>query len=470
MPSILVVEQDPEMKEIFVNGLSKEVGYQVEAARDGSLAKSFIDKNKFDFVITDIEAQDTEGQNIFDYIVDKFPETRCIILSKNASIRDSVEAIKKGAIDFLASPVNIEELIKVIKNAEVESRFCRHRRREEDQTENHKFGDLVGKSPEITAVFNKIKKVANTDSTVLITGESGTGKELIAMAIHCNSDRCEKPLVVINCGAIPGELLESELFGHEKGAFTGAHRTRIGRFEIADGGSIFLDEIGDMSPDLQVKLLRVLQEQSFERVGSTKSIKVDIRIIAATNKNLKSSIEAGSFREDLYYRLNVIPIEVPPLRKRKSDIPLLINHFLKRLGGRRRHERKRMKSFSDQATDLLMEYDWPGNIRELENMIERLSVLVENDVIQVQDLPDRIRGELPGMQKHALISLQDGFGFNDAVENYQKNLILQALKQTNWIKSKAAELLKMNRTTLVEKIKKMQIEEPRGGSFVNECS
>jgi len=470
MPSILVVEQDPEMEEIFVNGLCKETGYHVQAAHDGSHAKRFIDKNTYDFVITDINAQDTEGQNIFDYVIDKFPETRCIIISKNASIRDSVEAIKKGAIDFLTLPVNIEELINIIKKTEEENKSCRQRRREEDQTETFKFGDLVGNSPEMTAVFGKIKKVANTDSTVLITGGSGTGKELIAMAIHYNSDRFDKPLVVINCGAIPGELLESELFGHEKGAFTGAHRTRIGRFEIADSGSIFLDEIGDMSPDLQVKLLRVLQEQSFERVGSTKSIKVDIRIIAATNKNLKNSIEVGSFREDLYYRLNVIPIEVPPLRKRKSDIPLLINHFLKRLGGRRRHERKRMKSFSEEAMEFLMKYDWPGNIRELENMIERLSVLVENDVIHVRDLPDRIRGELPGMQKHALISLEDGFGFNDAVENYQKNLILQALKQTNWIKSKAAELLKMNRTTLVEKIKKMQIEESWGRPFVNGSS
>ena len=243
------------------------------------------------------------------------------------------------------------------------------------------FGGLVGESAEMKKVFKTVERVAASDSTVLITGESGTGKELIAQAIHQNSHRSHRPMVTINCGAIPRELLESELFGHEKGSFTGAHRTRLGRFEVANGGTIFLDEIGDMSPDLQVKLLRVLQEQSFERVGSTSSIKVDIRVLAATHKDLVASIEEGTFREDLFYRLNVIPIQVPPLRHRKSDIPLLVSFFMNRMGGRRREDIRRMKSFSGEALQGLIAYDWPGNIRELENMMERLSVLVEEDVI-----------------------------------------------------------------------------------------
>jgi DNA-binding NtrC family response regulator len=231
---------------------------------------------------------------------------------------------------------------------------------------------------------------------------------------------------------------------------------------MADGGTIFLDEIGDMSPDLQVKLLRVLQEQSFERVGSTKPLKVDVRIIAATNKDLLKSIEKGTFREDLYYRLNVIPIHVPPLRQRKTDIPLLKDFFLRRLGGRRRYDRKRMKKFSDRAIEALVKYDWPGNIRELENMIERLSVLVEGDIIEVEDLPEQIRGGSLGEKAIRSFSIENGVGFNEAVEKYQKNLILQALNQTSWVKAKAADLLKMNRTTLVEKIKKMRLESLEG--------
>jgi DNA-binding NtrC family response regulator len=231
---------------------------------------------------------------------------------------------------------------------------------------------------------------------------------------------------------------------------------------MADDGTIFLDEIGDMSPDLQVKLLRVLQEQSFERVGSTKPLKVDVRIIAATNKNLRDTIRDGKFREDLFYRLNVIPIQVPPLRERKTDIPLLKDFFLSRLGGRRRHDRKRMKSFSEAAMNLMMKYEWPGNVRELENVIERLCVLVEDDIIDIAHLPEKIKGVSDSERKPAVVSFQDGIGFNEAVEQYQKDLILQALNQTNWVKAKAADLLKMNRTTLVEKIKKMQLDPAEG--------
>ncbi|MBA4366172.1 MAG: RNA polymerase subunit sigma-54 [Desulfobacterium sp.] len=321
------------------------------------------------------------------------------------------------------------------------------------------YNGFIGECPEIKEVFQTIEKVADTDSTVLITGESGTGKELTARAIHENSSRRNNPMVVLNCGAIPSELLESELFGHEKGAFTGAHQPRIGRFEMADGGTIFLDEIGDMSPGLQVKLLRVLQEQCFERVGSVKTIHINIRIISATNKNLKKAIHEGVFREDLYYRLNVIPINMPSLHKRRSDIPLLINHFIEKRQANSNKSCEIKKTFSKRAMETLINYNWPGNIRELENLIERLSILVDDDTIRYKDLPEKMKEKAIIRQNIPESIMERNWpGFNQAVDQFQKNLILQALNQTNWIKAKAASLLKMNRTTLVEKIKKMDLE------------
>jgi transcriptional regulator with GAF, ATPase, and Fis domain len=321
-----------------------------------------------------------------------------------------------------------------------------------------KLNNFIGKDPHILQVFNTIKKVADTESTVLITGESGTGKELTAKAIHINSSRCRKPFIVLNCGAIPGELLESELFGHDKGAFTGAHQGRMGRFEAADGGSIFLDEIGDMSPDLQVKLLRVLENQSFERVGSTKPIHVDVRIIAATNKNLENAIQEGKFREDLYYRLNVIPIKMPSLRDRKSDIPLLIDFFHEKMSKRKNKYGKKNFTYSKDAMNQLIKYDWPGNIRELENLVERFSVLAESDTIQVDDLPVAISNKVKFDSNSHLLDMNKNSDFNIVVQQFQKSLILHALNKTDWVKAKAAEMLNLNRTTLVEKIKKMNLE------------
>lgn len=325
--------------------------------------------------------------------------------------------------------------------------------------------DIAGESDAIRDVLNTVRKVSVSDASVLITGESGTGKELVARAIHGNSYRSQGPMIVINCGAIPGELLESELFGHEKGAFTGAHRSRIGRFELANKGTVFLDEIGDMSPDLQVKLLRALQERKIERVGGVSSIDVDIRIISATNKDLPASIAEGNFREDLFYRLNVIPLHVPPLRERICDLPLLISHFQKKIGSRSYANSE--KQYSDEVLDALTEYSWPGNIRELENLVERLSVMVENSAVSLSDLPGHITSQaLPSDTASAAAVFQKGIGFNDAVEVYQKELICYALEQTDWVKARAAELLKMNRTTLVEKIKKMNIEQEQQIPFL----
>ena len=327
------------------------------------------------------------------------------------------------------------------------------------------FDEIAGSSKPVKDLLSVVKKVAVSDASVLITGESGTGKELIARAIHANSFRNDGPIVIINCGAIPGELLESELFGHEKGAFTGAHRSRVGRFELADKGTVFLDEIGDMSPDLQVKLLRALQERRIERVGGTTSLDVDIRIISATNKDLALSMEEGSFREDLFYRLNVIPLHIPPLRERVSDIPLLLEHFQKRL--MERVYNYRPKNFSHEVLAALSAYHWPGNIRELENLMERISVLVEEDIVLLSHIPDHIKnsscsGELPLMTS----VFKKGVGFNDAVEQFQRSMILHALNETDWVKARAAELLKMNRTTLVEKIKKLGIEQEQDGPFL----
>ena len=320
------------------------------------------------------------------------------------------------------------------------------------------FQGIVGESPAILRVAKIIEKVARTDSSVLVTGESGTGKELIAKAIHNLSKRKKNDLIIINCGAIPGNLLESELFGHEKGAFTGAVSSHTGRFERADKGTLFLDEIGEMSPVLQVKLLRAIQEQQFEKVGGSKSVKVDVRFISATNKNLKKAIEESEFREDLYYRLNVIPIEVPALRERKTDIPVLCSFFLERLAKRFDEP---VKTVSKEAMSVLMGYHWPGNIRELENIMEQVAVMSEGNEITADDIPPGLKKDSGSSSQSEMVinTIESGISFNDAVDNYQRALILEALRKTGWVKAKAAKLLRMNRTTLVEKIKKLEISD-----------
>ncbi|MEZ0328058.1 MAG: sigma-54 dependent transcriptional regulator [Dissulfuribacterales bacterium] len=331
---------------------------------------------------------------------------------------------------------------------------------------------IVGNSKAIQGVFDLIKKVATTDSTVLITGESGTGKELIAKAIHYSAPEAnERPFIPVNCAAIPHELLESELFGHEKGAFTHAIRTRIGRFELANNGSIFLDEIAEMPMSLQVKLLRAIQERKFERVGGSKTISVNIRILAATNVNLEEAVKNGRFREDLYYRLNVIPIHIPPLRERTGDIPLLIDYFLKRFCELKRHE---PLEIDDNAMEYLMAYSWPGNVRELENIIERLVILSDGVVITLEDLPEKILREVSENRNTShgtatfthnptpfpFILPEEGVCLSELMEQYEHHLILQALERTGWVKNRAAKLLRMNRTTLVEKLKKLNITDP----------
>ena len=319
---------------------------------------------------------------------------------------------------------------------------------------------IIGRSSSIIDIMNIIRRISDTDTTVIIYGETGTGKDLVARAIHEFSQRKERAFVTINCGAIPETLLESELFGHKKGAFTGAIMNRPGKFEAADGGTIFLDEIGDMSPELQVKLLRVLETQSFEPVGGAKTVTVNVRIVAATHRDLVKAIEAGTFREDLYFRLHVIPIRLPPLREREGDIALLTEHFLDYFN---RTKGMRVEAFTDEAMDYMNGYSWPGNVRELRNMIERLVVLKGEGIISVEDLPSRITG---GGRKEARISsgmLSDGgIDLSTAVEQFEKTLIIQSLEKTNWVKNRAAELLHLKRTTLVEKIKRHGLMRVQG--------
>ena len=322
-------------------------------------------------------------------------------------------------------------------------------------SQTYQFHNIIGKSEKILEIFEIIEKVARTDSTVIITGETGTGKELIARAIHKCSPRKDRPFVPINCAAIPEQLLESEFFGYEKGAFTGAMRSRMGRIEFSNHGTLFLDEISSMSLELQAKLLRVIQEQEFERIGGLKTIKVDFRLISATNQDLKEKIKEGTFREDLFYRLNVIPINVPPLRERKSDIPILVNHFLKEL---REHNKTSVRGFSDKAMERLMQYHWPGNVRELKNLVERLSVLKQQGIIELDDIPSSMGiPVIPQMKPLVDINIKKGISFHTQVAEFERRLLLEALEQTSWVKEKAAKLLKLKRTTLIEKMKRREI-------------
>ncbi|MFO7460683.1 MAG: sigma-54 dependent transcriptional regulator [Desulfatiglandales bacterium] len=454
MASILVIDDDREHLNVVVDTL-RSCGYEVEAANSGEEGLQEIEENDYDLVLTDLMMPKVSGVDVLKHAVAVSPSSKCIILTGYGTIKGSVEAMKMGAFDYITKPMTSSELLltveKALKFKHLEEENLRLKK---ELRKKYRESQIIGSSDAMKKVYDLIDKVADTDCTVLITGGSGTGKELIARAIHYDSFRRDKPLVTINCGAIPQELLESELFGHEKGAFTGAHKRRIGRFEMADGGTIFLDEVGEMSPALQVKLLRVLQEQAFERVGGTHTLHVDVRIIAATNKNLSQAIKNEKFREDLYYRLNVIPVKLPALKQRKEDIPLLVNFFLNKF---QKGKEKKGLVLSQEALEAAMEYDWPGNVRELENVIKRMIILCDNDVIGFSDLPEHI-------QYHSLTSCKAeaeipevGRTLNDTVRDYEKKLILDALEKSRGVKAKAAKLLNIKRTTLVEKMKKQNL-------------
>ena len=390
--NILIVDDEGQNRDYLSEILSEE-DYNVSTASNGRDAIARLSQDLFHVVLTDLQMPEVDGLGVIRHLVENHINCIGILFTGYGSVKTAVDAMKLGAFDYITKPFKADEIKVVVKKA------LDHLALQEENTylkqqlkAKYKFENIIGSSDRMQKVFSLIDKVSGTDSTVLVLGESGTGKELVAKALHYNSPRAQNPFVPVNCGAIPEELLESELFGHEKGAFTGAFRTRIGRFELANGGSIFLDEISEMSPNLQVKLLRVIQEREFERVGGVKSIRTDVRIIAATNRDLEEEVAQGRFREDLYYRLNVIPLNLPPLRERRDDIPLLVKHFMGKYG---REKNSRITGFSRRAMNLLAHYRWPGNVRELENLVERVLVLCDGTEVDTADLPERIAAGTP---------------------------------------------------------------------------
>jgi two-component system response regulator AtoC len=446
---ILIVDDEVDalelMEELFY---SKD--YSPLTATNGIEALAKIRDEEPDIVITDIRMPEMDGMELLELISKQYPYIPVIMVTAHGTIETAVEAMKMGAKDYILKPLRFDEIltkvetIAQLKSLEKENEYLRSK-----LVSRFDFKNIIGKSDKINELFNLIMDVAPTNTTVLIQGENGTGKELIANAIHFNSPNAKKPFIKLNCGVLAETLLESELFGHVKGSFTGAIKNKVGRFEMANGGTLFLDEIGDITPKMQVKLLRVLQEGEFERVGGTETIKVDVRIIAATNKNLDEEINAGKFRQDLFYRLNVIPLKVPPLRERKEDIILLVNHFLDRFN---KIHRKKIEKVENDALRLLEDYEWPGNIRELENYMERAVVLNKSEVISINDFPEPIF-----QTQKTFVEYHEEDGLMHAVEEYEKQLILSELKKYNGNKAKTANRLKIHRSTFMSKLKKYGI-------------
>jgi DNA-binding NtrC family response regulator len=454
---ILVVDDEPFVRELF-DTIFTTKGHQVIGVHDGVTAVQTVEKTPIDVALIDLQLPALDGFAVLQEILRISPTTVAIMITGYGTIDAAVKAVKAGAFDFITKPFSADTVGVVVKKALEHKRLRQeHARLHKAVREHYRQEHVVGESDAMRRVLEFVEKVADSDSTVLIQGESGTGKELVARMLHFNSSRRNCPLVPVNCGAIPENLLESELFGHEKGAFTGASHTRIGRFELAHGGTIFLDEVAEMPLPLQVKLLRVLQERSFERIGGTKPITVDVRIIAATNQDLEQAVREKRFRHDLYYRLNVIPISIPPLRERRSDIPLLVMHFIARFN---RMKQTTVQGVDPDALRMLTAYRWPGNIRELENLIERLVVLKKSGTITAADLPDRITPQaFPTVPPDSCVHFsQQGINLVKELDQYETRLIAEALRQANGITSRAAQLLQLNRTTLVEKLKRKGLD------------
>lgn len=446
---ILLVEDD-DISRDTLSRLLKMSGYTVKEAASGKIGLSFLDHEPFDIIITDLLLPDINGIEILKQAKDVSPSTEVILITGHASAETAVKAMKEGAFDYITKPLNFDELSILITNA-LEKRQLRSENVYLKQQLHNKydFANIIGTSPSMQKLFARLKKVAGTDSTILVLGESGTGKELVARAIHFNGHRKDKPFIPVNCAAIPESLLEGELFGHVKGAFTGAIRDKIGKFEAANGGTIFLDEIGIMPMHLQTKLLRALQEQEIERIGSTRSIKLDVRVISATNLDLEKEVKKGNFREDLFYRLNVIPVVLPPLRERREDILPLVRHFIEK--NCTEMKRPRM-TISNEALHILESYSWPGNVRQLENMVERIVALSEDERIMLSDIPGNIKDEV------LTTVSEQGVDLVKTVNEIEKKMICDALALAKGVKAKAAGMLGLNRTTLVEKMRRLGID------------
>ncbi len=450
-PHILIVDDEPLVRRSLSELLTLS-GYAVSTAGDGKEALELLKTYTADVVITDIKMPQMSGIQLLKEIKSTNSDIPVILITGYGSIESAVEAMREGAYDYVTKPIVDTEIKIVIE------RLIKQRQLQEENiklkeqlsiSRRERFHNIVGKSQKMQKIYTLIEAITQTRATVLIHGESGTGKRLIAHAIHkYNEQERDKPFIEVSCGALTETLLESELFGHVKGAFTGAIKDRVGRFELANGGTIFLDEIDAFSPALQVKLLRVLQEGEFERVGDTSTVKVDVRVIAATNQNLQDLISQGKFRTDLYYRLNIISIEVPPLRDRKEDIPLLVDEFIKKHA---KHINKKIEGISDEALSILMDYNWPGNIRELENVIERATILSKGTVITPLDFPDFLSII---EQEESLATVNNNLRLKDALQSPERELISRALESVGWNRNEAAKLLGINRTTLYKKMRK----------------
>jgi len=459
---ILIVDDEESMCQ-FLSIMLKKEGHEVESVNNGADALRHMQKNQFDVVITDIQMPKMDGIQVLSGIKAVDPTVPVIIMTAYASKQTAIEAVNKGAFHYLDKHAKNDEIKMVVRNAlevrQVKSENVQLKRRLNREQTGRK---IIGKCDGIQRVFRLVERVSTSDATILIHGESGTGKELIARAIHEQSHRASGPFVSINCGALPESLLESELFGHVKGSFTGAIRDKEGLFKVANGGTFLLDEIGETTPAIQVKLLRVLQEREIIPVGGTKPIKVDVRIVAATNRDLESEVNLGNFRADLYYRLNVIPVTLPPLRDRREDIPLLIDHFFHRY--MHDYDGDLDAGLTDEAREILCDYSWPGNVRELENIVERAVILQHSEgPIAVQDLPEKLVGTARGTDEEAIRA--SGI----TLEELERKYMIQVLNETGWHKKRAADILGINPSTLYRKIKSYGLEGPEGsgGDFAD---
>ncbi len=453
MRRVLVVDDEENIR-LVVKSLLRKNGYEVGVADSGEAALGMVDSFGPDVILTDVRMPKMGGLDLLATLRAKQHPATVIVMSAYGNIDMALEAMKAGAYDYISKPFKPEELILVLRKAEERETLRRENRALKEQIKGkEQFQSILAKSPSMTAIFKIITKITEFKTTVLISGESGVGKELVAKAIHNSSSRKTRPFVAINCGAIPENLLESELFGHKKGAFTDASADRHGLFEEANGGTLFLDEIGELPLNLQVKLLRVLQEETIRKLGDAKDIKVDVRIIAATHRDLSAEVTAGRFREDLFYRINVLPIVVPPLRERREDIAILLDHFLDRNNARLGTQ---IRGVSAEARKVLMDYSWPGNVRELENTIERAMVLCDTDLVQAPDLPDRIRDALDPVQ----VQLASGeLSVKKTSAAIEQILIRRALQKTKGNRTRAAELLEISHRALLYKIKDYKIDD-----------
>jgi two-component system, NtrC family, response regulator PilR len=461
--TILVIDDEEIMREILETLLVRD-GYEVRLASSGEEGLDLARALPFDAALVDIMMPGLDGIATLDELKRIDEDLAVLIITAYASVESAISAMKAGAFDYITKPFKNEEVLVVVRNAMERRRLVHENRnlRQNIQERYHKFANIIGKSPRMRQVFDLIIQAAPSRSTILIQGESGTGKELVARAIHSNSSRADRSFVTVNSGNLPPDLLESTLFGHVKGAFTGAVYPKKGLFDLADKGSIFFDEIGNVPLETQAKLLRVIQERDFMRLGGMETIKVDVRIIAATNQDLRQMMEEGKFREDLFYRLHVISIQLPPLRDRRDDIPLLVHHFLEKYG---EENKKSGLEVTPDALDLLTEYDWPGNVRELENVVERAVVLAVESRIGVELIPDHVR-KAPRFQVPQFVVPPEGISFKDVITDFEKRLIESTLEAAGGVQKRAAELLHIKPTTLNEMIKRYDIN-PRGKRAAN---